>query len=97
MKRFVICISALLLLSGLCGAAWAQERTLAEPRGGTVAVLDKSTFVVVRDRGLDHYSVVLFELVKGKVRVVDAVRVSGDFSKDPPQIRYTRFSDIKEH
>jgi len=96
MKRVVICMSAVLLLSGLCGAAWAQERKLPDPAGGTVAVLDKTSFVVVRDRGPDNYSVVLYEVVKGRIRVVDAVRVSGDFTGDPPIVRYVRSRDIKE-
>jgi hypothetical protein len=34
--------------------------------------------------------------VKGKIQVVDAVRVNTDFTKDPPIIRYTRIRDIKE-
>ena len=96
MKRFVICISAALLVSGLCGVLWAQERKLPDPAGGTVAVLDKTSFVVVRDRGPDNYSVVLYEVVKGKIRVVDAVRVSGDFTGDPPSVRYVRSRDIQE-
>ncbi len=96
MKRFVICISTVLLLCGLCGGLWAQERKLPDPAGGTVAVLDKTSFVVVRDRGPDNYSVVLYEVVKGKIRVVDAVRVSGDFTGDPPIVRYVRSRDIQE-
>ena len=96
MKRFVICTSAVLLLSGLCGTSWAQDRKLPDPAGGTVAVLDKNSFVVVRDRGPDNYSVVLYEVAKGKIRVVDAVRVSSDFTGDPPIVRYVRSRDIKE-
>jgi hypothetical protein len=96
MKRFVICTWAVLLVSLFFGAAWAQERKLPEPAGGAVAVLDKTSFVVVRDRGPDNYSVVLYEVVKGRIRVVDAVRVSGDFTGDPPIVRYVRSRDIKE-
>mgnify|MGYP001768900618 CR=1 FL=1 len=96
MKRFVICTWAVLLVSVFFGSAWAQERKLPDPAGGTVAVLDKTSFVVVRDRGPDNYSVVLYEVVKGRIRVVDAVRVSGDFTGDPPIVRFVRSRDIKE-
>ena len=48
-KIFVICF-LLLLIMGI-GSVWAQDRKLPEPGGGTVAVLDKVTFVEVRDRG----------------------------------------------
>jgi hypothetical protein len=40
--------------------------------------------------------VVLYVVVKGRIRVVDAVRVSGDFTGDPPIVRYVRSRDIKE-
>ena len=96
MKRYVICLLPVLLLSSLYGVAWAQEKKLPDSAGGTVAVLDKATFVVVRDRGPDNYSVVLYEVLKGKIRVVDAIRVSGDFTGDPPILRYTRSRDIQE-
>ena len=93
-KIFVICFLLLLIMG--TGTVWAQEQKLPEPGGGTVAVLDKGTFVEVRDRGPGYHSVILYEVVKGKIRVVDAVRVDGDFTKNPPIIRYTRISDIKE-
>ena len=96
MKRFVIWTSAVLLVSAFFGTACAQERKLPDPTGGSVAVLDRNSFVVVRDRGPDNYSVVLCEVVKGKIRVVDAVRVSGDFTGDPPIVRYVRSRDIQE-
>jgi hypothetical protein len=87
---------SVIMLSVIHGVAQAQERKLPEPGGGTVAVLDKGTFVEVRDRGPGNHSVILYEVVKGKIRVVDAVRVDGDFTKNPPIIRYTRINDIKE-
>ena len=87
---------SVIMLSVIHGVVQAQERKLPEPGGGTVAVLDKGTFVEVRDRGPGNHSVILYEVVKGKIRVVDAVRVNGDFTKDPPVIRYTRIKDIKE-
>jgi len=97
MKRNLACclIQAMLLIV-LCGVGWAQERKLPEPGGGNVAVLDKGTFVEVRDRGPGNHSVILYEVVKGKIQVVDAMRVTSDFTKDPPIIRYTRIRDIKE-
>ena len=67
-----------------------------EPSGEGMVVLDKATFVEVRDRGPGNHSIILYEVVKGKIRIVDAVRVNSDFTKDPPIIRYTRIKDIKE-
>jgi hypothetical protein len=87
---------SVIMLSVIHGVAQARERKLPEPGGGTVVVLDKGTFVEVRDRGPGNHSVILYEVVKGKIRVVDAVRVDGDFTKNPPIIRYTRINDIKE-
>jgi len=75
---------SVIMLSVIHGVAQAQERKLPEPGGGTVAVLDKGTFVEVRDHGPGYHSVILYEVVKGKIRVVDAVRVDGDFTKNPP-------------
>ena len=95
-KILVTCLVQTILMTGIIGMGWAQERKVPTPGGGTVAVLDKSSFVVVGDRGPDNYSVVLYEVVKGKIRVVDAVKVSGDFTADPPIVRYTRSRDIKE-
>ncbi len=95
-KRIACCMMPAILLLTICGIGWAQERKLPDPAGGTVAVLDRTSFVVVRDRGPDNYSVVLYEVVKGKIRVVDAVRVSGDFTGDPPIVRYVRSRDIQE-
>jgi hypothetical protein len=93
-KIFVICY--VLVLAVGTGTVWAQERKLPEPGGGTVAVLDKATFVEVRDRGPGHHSVILYEVVKGKIRIVDAVKVNSDFTKDPTTIRYQHIKDIKE-
>ena len=93
-KTFAICFSLLWIMG--TGTVWAQERKLPEPGGGAVAVLDKATFVEVRDRGPGYHSVILYEVVKGKIRIVDAVRVNSDFTKDPTIIRYTRIRDIKE-
>jgi hypothetical protein len=59
-------------------------------------VLDKGTFVEVSDRGPGNHNIILYEIVKGKIRIVDAVRINSDFTKNPPIIRYTRTSDIKE-
>ena len=91
---FVICFLLLLIMG--TGTVWAQERKLPDPSGGNVAVLDKGAFVEVRDRGPGSHSVILYEVVKGKIQVVDALRVNTDFTKDPPVIRYTRIKDIKE-
>ena len=95
-KILVVCMVAAMAAMGILGTGWAQERKAPVPGGGTVAVLDKANFVVVADRGPDNYSVILYEVVKGKIRVVDAVRVSGDFTADPPIVRYTRSRDIQE-
>jgi len=95
-KTLAICMVAAIAGMGIIGTGWAQEKKVPVPGGGTVAVLDKSSFVVVGDRGPDNYSVVLYEVLKGKIRVVDAVKVSGDFTADPPIVRYTRSRDIKE-
>ncbi len=52
MKRILTGILlSLIMLSVIHGVVQAQERKLPEPGGGTVAVLDKATFVEVRDRG----------------------------------------------
>ena len=97
MKKIMVrCLVAAILVIVLFGLGWAQDRKVPAPGGGTVAVLDKSSFVVVGDRGPDNYSVVLYEVVKGKIRVADAVKVSGDFTADPPIVRYTRSRDIQE-
>src|SRR5512138_373472 len=96
MKKYTLwmVVLSLILLTGM--NAQAQERKLPDPSGGNVAVLDKGAFVEVRDRGPGSHSVILYEIVKGKVQVVDALRVNTDFTKDPPVIRYTRIRDIKE-
>jgi len=97
MKRFLIgFLLSLIMLSAIHGVTQAQEKKLPELGGGTVAVLDKATFVEVRDRGPGNHSVILYEVVKGKIRIVDAVRVNSDFTKDPNIIRYTRIRNIKE-
>ena len=97
MKRFLGgLLLSVLMLSAIAGVVQAQERRLPDPGGGGVAVLDKGTFVEIRDRGPGNRSVVLYEVVKGKIQVVDAVRVNSDFTKDPPIIRYMRIKDIKE-
>ncbi len=97
MKRILTCILLqVLMLCAIQGTVWAQEAKLPDPSGEGIVVLDKGTFVEVRDRGPGYHSVILYEVVKGKIRVVDAVRVNSDFTKDPPIIRYTRISDIKE-
>ena len=97
MKRILtgILLSVLMLYASH-GVAQAQETKLPDPSDGGMVVLDKGTFVEVRDRGPGFHSVILYEVVKGKIRVVDAVRVNSDFTKDPPIIRYTRINDIKE-
>jgi hypothetical protein len=87
---------SVLMLSASHGVAQAQETKLPDLNDGGMVVLDKGTFVEVRDRGPGYHSVILYEIVKGKIRVADAVRVNSDFTKDPPIIRYTRISDIKE-
>jgi hypothetical protein len=89
-------IFLLFMLCVIHGTAQAQETTLPAPGGEGMVVLDKGTFVEVRDRGPGYHSVILYEVVKGKIRVVDAVRVNSDFTKDPPIIRYSRINDIKE-
>jgi hypothetical protein len=97
MKRILIgFILSMSILSAIHGVVQAQERKLPDPTGGNVAVLDKGAFVEVRDRGPGNHSVILYEVVKGKIQIVDAVRVNSDFTKDPPVIRYTRIRDIKE-
>jgi len=97
MKRILIgFLLSMSMLSAIYGVAQAQERKLPDPSGGNVAVLDKATFVEVRDRGPGNHSIILYEVVKGKIRIVDAVRVNSDFTKDPTIIRYTRIKDIKE-
>lgn len=97
MKRILMgLLLSLIMLSAIHGVSQAQERKLLEPGGGTVTVLDKTTFVVVRDRGPDNYNVVLYEVVKGKLQVVDAIKITSDFTGDPPIVRYVRSRDIKE-
>ncbi|NPV03216.1 MAG: hypothetical protein HPY67_00565 [Syntrophaceae bacterium] len=96
-----ILIGTLLTLCLLCagpqGPVQAQERKQPDTGGGHVAALDRGTFVEVRDRGPGRHSVILYEVIKGKIQVVDAVSVSSDFTKDPPVIRYTRIKEIKEY
>ena len=97
MKRVLVgFLLSMSMLSAIYGVVQAQERKLPDPTGGNVAVLDKGAFVEVRDRGPGSHSVILYEVVKGKIQVVDALRVNTDFTKDPPVIRYTRIRDIKE-
>jgi hypothetical protein len=97
MKRILIgYLLSILMLSATQGVVQAQERKMPDPSGGNVAVLDKGTFIEVSDRGPGNHSVILYEVVKGKIQVVDAVSVNSDFTKDPPIIRYTRIRDIKE-
>jgi hypothetical protein len=97
MKRIlIVLLLSVFMLSVIHGVAQAQERKLPGMGGGSVAVLDRATFVEVRDRGPGYHSVILYEVVKGKIRIVDAVRVNSDFTKDPTIIRYMRIKDIKE-
>jgi len=97
MKRILIgFLLSMSMLSSIYGVAQAQESKLPDPSGGNVVVLDKGAFVEVRDRGPGNHSVILYEVVKGKIQVVDALRVNSDFTKDPPIIRFTRIRDIKE-
>jgi|FrelakmetLWP11LW_1041352.scaffolds.fasta_scaffold23190_1 hypothetical protein len=52
MKRILIgFLLSMSMLSAIYGVAQAQERKFPETGGGTPAVLDKATFVEVRDRG----------------------------------------------
>ncbi len=95
-KMWAFCLISTILVMVLFGFSWAQESKVPVPGGETVAVLDKGTFVEVYDRGPGHHGVILYEVVKGKIRVVDAVSVNSDFSKDPPVVRYTRSRDIQE-
>jgi len=97
--RKIILVGLLLALFmplGLSGDLQAQERKQPDTVSGHVAALDRGTFVEVRDRGPGRHSVILYEVVRGKIQVVDAVSVSSDFTKDPPVIRYTRIKDIRE-
>ncbi len=97
MKRILIGILlSVFMPCAMTGIAQAQETKLPAPNEEGMVVLDKGTFAEVRDRGPGYHSIILYEVVKGKIRVVDAVRVNSDFSKDPPIIRYTRINDIKE-
>jgi hypothetical protein len=97
MKRILMGILfSVLMLYAIHGTVQAQEAKLPDPSGEGMVVLDKGTFVEVRDRGPGYHSIILYEVVKGKIRVVDAVRVTSDFTKEPPIIRYTRINDIKE-
>ena len=79
----VLCLFALSIIMGCRTPLYLEE-------------LEGQYFVEVRDRGPGNHSVILYEVVKGKIQVVDAVRVTSDFTKDPPIIRYTRIRDIKE-
>lgn len=97
MKKILIgSFLSVFMLFGISGAAQAQERKQPDTGGGHVAALDRGTFVEVRDRGPGRNSVILYEVVKGKIQVVDAVLVSSDFTKDPPLVRYTRIKEIRE-
>jgi len=97
MKRILTGILlSVFMLCDIHGMVWAQEMKLPDPSREGMVVLDKGAFVEVRDRGPGYHSIILYEVVKGKIRVVDAVRVNSDFTKDPPIIRYTRINDIKE-
>jgi hypothetical protein len=97
MKRILtVILLSVFMPCAIHGMVWAQETKLQVPSGEGMVVLDKGTFVEVRDRGPGYHSIILYEVVKGKIRVVDAVRVNSDFTKDPPIIRYTRINDIKE-
>jgi hypothetical protein len=77
----------LFLITGLfltcSSAANAQDQ-------GTVGVFDKDSFVVVNDRGNDDSSVLLYKVVKGRLKLVHALLVDGDFSDvSRPSVRVT--------
>lgn len=95
-KILAVFLLSVLIQSAIYGVGQAQERKLPDPKEGSVAVLEKGTFVEVRDRGPGNHSVILYEVVKGRIQVVDAVRVYSDFTADPPIVRYMRIRDIKE-
>ena len=62
--------------------------------GRTVAALDKTTFVVVKDRGPDLSAVELFQVVNGKIKVMDAILVKEDRLNQ--SIKFFRFEKIAE-
>jgi len=57
----------------------------------SVGVLNPASFLVVQDRGADNSSVLLYRIFDGKLQLIDALVVDGDFSDvSRPTIRVLR-------
>jgi hypothetical protein len=86
MKKLIILFIILFFGGTSITGSYGEERT--------VAALDKTTFVVVKDRGSDLSAVELFQVVNGKIQVMDAILVKEDRLNQ--SIKFFRFEKIAE-
>lgn len=86
MKKLIIFFIILFFGGTSITDSYGEERT--------VAALDKITFVVVKDRGADLSAVELFQVVNGKIQVMDAILVKEDRLNQ--SIKFFRFEKITE-
>lgn len=86
MKKLIILFIILFFGGTSITDSYGEERT--------VAALDKTTFVVVKDRGADLSAVELFQVVNGKIKVMDAILVKEDRLNQ--SIKFFRFEKITE-
>lgn len=86
MKKLIILFIILFFGGTSITDSYGEERT--------VAALDKITFVVVKDRGADLSAVELFQVVNGKIQVMDAILVKEDRLNQ--SIKFFRFEKIAE-
>lgn len=87
MKRIILGIGFLFLV--FAGISQAEGSDTV-----TVTSLDETTFVVVKDMGLDSSGIELFKIVDGRIILVDSL-----FVWEQPvnkAVKYKRF-DIKEY
>ncbi len=70
----------------------SADPLLAEKqKATTVSVLNPTSFVVVQSRGADNSSVLLYKVDDGKLHLLDALVVDGDFTDiSRPTLRVLR-------
>ena len=82
----------LVVLAALGGLLFSNQPLSAlEKQNTNVGVLSETIFVVVQDRGADKASVLLYRVYDGKLQLMDALAVDGDYADvSRPTVRVLR-------
>lgn len=81
---FFLLVNTVILLSANSLLAERKEEA-------NVGVLNPTSFVVVQSRGADNSSVLLYKVYDGKLHLLDALVVDGDFTDvSRPTVRVLR-------